>query len=117
MNRVIISVVSFIALSSALAACATDPAEEPAAETSSALTLGPLGPSRCVITQPGCHHYPPFTGRFEDDWTGSGSNPERCLQRAAEYSVWCGNPPGVPTEAVFEAPLSGVRVGTLYVAH
>jgi hypothetical protein len=74
-------------------------------------------PTRCVISQPACARFPgQAVGTWGDDYTGSDSDPNRCLARAAEWSVWCGNPAGVPTRAVFERPSAGIHVEVTYVA-
>jgi hypothetical protein len=73
-------------------------------------------PTRCVIFQPACAKYPNVAGTWGDDNQASGSDPNRCLARAAEYSAWCGNPTGVPTRAVFERPSAGLHLEVTYLA-
>jgi hypothetical protein len=75
-------------------------------------------PTRCLISQPVCARFPgQAAGTWGDDYMGSGSDPNACLARSAAWSLWCGNPPGVPTRAVFERPSAGVHLEVTYVAH
>lgn len=60
----------------------------------------------CWITQTHCIRHPnKFVGTFRDVWgeknVGAGRDEAKCLARAQEYHVYCGNPHVVSTTAKF----------------
>jgi hypothetical protein len=94
------SVVSVVAVSLFVAACSTAaPEEEATKETSSALDQNGNG---CIILNPVCPLFP-WEARpdWRPDYDGFGMDPASCMDRARQWSVWCGNPAGTPTGAQF----------------
>jgi len=70
----------------------------------------PYNPSKknrgCWITQTHCMRHPGhYVGTFRDKWgeknVGAGQDEAKCLARAQEYHVYCGNPHTVSTTAKF----------------
>lgn len=55
----------------------------------------------CQITQNACITHPSAVGTFSDDFENAGSNQARCMQRAADYHSWCGNPATIITTAAY----------------
>lgn len=60
----------------------------------------------CYITQTHCVRHPGnYVGTFRDTWgeknVGAGTDEEKCLSRAQEYHVYCGNPHTVSTTAKY----------------
>ncbi len=71
--------------------------------------------TRCAITQSKCAAYPFYIGTFQDSFENSDLHATRCEARAKEYSIWCGNPPGVSTTSTFTG-VDGDAVSSTYVA-
>ncbi|MBK8010220.1 MAG: VCBS repeat-containing protein [Deltaproteobacteria bacterium] len=62
--------------------------------------------SGCVIRQTTCANHPTAVGTFYDNYDHAGSSHARCLRRARDYALWCGNPQGSRTSATFYAARS-----------
>ncbi len=65
----------------------------------------------CLITQSTCTAVPATVGSFFDTFEEAGTKPERCIERALEYAVYCKNPISSRTVAEFYVngiPTSGV---------
>jgi hypothetical protein len=74
------------------------------AELATILTKKPwLGTlTGCMIYQPYCsNHGPEHAGYFLDTTDDAATNETRCLHRASEFHVWCGNQRSDRTVAVF----------------
>lgn len=48
-----------------------------------------MAASGCEIEIVSCPLHPNYLGRVSDSYDGSDQNPNRCMQRARDYSLWC----------------------------
>lgn len=71
--------------------------------------------SLCAIKQTVCPAYPSYVGSFLDTFNGADKSQAACFQRASDYSIWCKNPTGTPTTAVFRAA-DGSETQTVFKA-
>jgi hypothetical protein len=98
MKRVTIAL-PVVAVSLFVAACTGPPEEEKTAESSSALDQNGNG---CVILNPDCALAPwAAHSGWAPDADGFGGDPASCVDRARQWSVWCGNPAGAVTASQF----------------
>jgi hypothetical protein len=91
---------SVVAVSLLVAACSASPPDEEATAASSA-ALDQNG-NGCVILNPVCALFPQFAnGNWAPDAPGFGQDPPSCMDRARQWSIWCGNTGGAATGAMF----------------
>jgi hypothetical protein len=72
-------------------------------------------PHQCMIAQGICVKHPSYVGTFPDPWY-QGGEINSCLLRAADFSLWCGNPPGLRTTATWVGPPPAAPVSKTYIA-